>query len=104
MYFGDTFRGNRHYRLCLYHKYAAKHQYPLIKKFLKEKQEEKTMKMKEMVRKVFKHESRGIDGLLVTLGLCIVAILLCVIMKDSLSTFITTIISSLTTKAQGMLG
>ncbi len=41
-----------------------------------------------------KHE--GIDGLLVTVGLCIIALLLCVVMKDKLTTFIGTIVNSLT--------
>lgn len=49
-------------------------------------------------------KSSGIDGILVTAGLCIIALLLCVVMKDSLTTFITTIVESLTTKATGILG
>ncbi len=46
----------------------------------------------------------GIDGILVTVGLCIIALLLCIVMKEQLSTFITTIVGNLTTKAQGILG
>lgn len=49
-----------------------------------------------------KHE--GIDGLLVTVGLCIIALLLCVVMKDKLTTFIGTVVNSLTTKAINILG
>ena len=45
----------------------------------------------------------GIDGILVTVGLCIIALLLCVVMKDSLSTFITTLVSSMTSKATTIL-
>jgi hypothetical protein len=45
----------------------------------------------------------GIDGILVTVGLCIIALLLCVVMKDSLTTFIQTIVSSMQTKATGIL-
>ena len=45
----------------------------------------------------------GIDGILVTVGLCIIALLLCVVMKDSLTTFITTLVNSMTTKAQTIL-
>ncbi|MCQ2539679.1 MAG: hypothetical protein MJ114_04440 [Acetatifactor sp.] len=45
----------------------------------------------------------GIDGILVTVGLCIIALLLCVVMKDSLTSFITTLVSSMTTKAQQIL-
>ena len=33
-------------------------------------------------------QEKGIDGILVTVGLCIIALLLCVVMKDSLTTFI----------------
>lgn len=49
-------------------------------------------------------KSCGIDGLLVTVGLCIIALLLCVVMKDSLTTFITQIVTALQTKAIGILG
>lgn len=46
----------------------------------------------------------GIDGILVTVGLCIIALLLCVVMKDSLETFIQTIVGAMTTEAQRILG
>ncbi len=49
-------------------------------------------------------KSSGIDGLLVTVGLCIIALLLCVVMKDKLEIFIGTIVESLTKKATGILG
>lgn len=45
----------------------------------------------------------GIDGILVTVGLCIIALLLCVVMKDSLETFIRTIVGAMTTEAQRIL-
>lgn len=45
----------------------------------------------------------GIDGILVTVGLCIIALLLCVVMKDSLSGFIKTIVQELTDKASTIL-
>lgn len=45
----------------------------------------------------------GIDGILVTVGLCIIALVLCVFMKDKLSEFITTIVGEMTQKASGML-
>ena len=45
----------------------------------------------------------GIDGILVTIGLCIIALLLCVVMKDSLQVFITTIVDAMTTEAQNIL-
>ena len=59
--------------------------------------------MKNLKNKVLK-KSSGIDGILVTAGLCIIALLLCVVLKDSLTTFITTIVTSLTTKATSILG
>ena len=75
------------------------------------------MKMREMANKVTvkvrmaagrvlqagMKKEYGIDGLLVTVGLCIIALLLCVVMKDSLTTFIETIVTSLTTEAQEVL-
>lgn len=59
--------------------------------------------MKNNKKTVLK-KSSGIDGILVTAGLCIIALLLCVVLKDSLSTFITTIVENLTTRATGILG
>ena len=52
--------------------------------------------------KVLKKE-KGIDGILVTVGLCIIALLLCVVMKDSLTTFIKTLVDAMTVKAQQIL-
>ena len=48
-------------------------------------------------------KEEGIDGILVTVGLCIIALLLCVVMKDSLKTFIETIVASLTSEAKEVL-
>ena len=45
----------------------------------------------------------GIDGILVTVGLCIIALVLCVVMKDSMTSFIQTIVNSLTSEAQKIL-
>lgn len=59
--------------------------------------------MKNLKKKSLK-KSSGIDGILVTAGLCIIALLLCVVLKDSLTTFITTIVTSLTSKATSILG
>lgn len=68
----------------------------------------KVMRLKGNVTRAVKNvvfkKSPGIDGILVTVGLCIIALLLCVVMKDSLSTFISTIIQNMLTKAQGILG
>lgn len=56
-----------------------------------------------LLRRAFKKEP-GIDGILVTVGLCIIALLLCVVMKTSMSSFIQTIVTSLTNEAQKILG
>ena len=45
----------------------------------------------------------GLDGILVTIGLCIIALLLCVVMKDSLTEFIKTIVSAMTDSAKSIL-
>lgn len=48
-------------------------------------------------------QEKGIDVILVTVGLCIIALLLCVVMKDSLTTFIQTIVTAMQTKAADIL-
>lgn len=62
--------------------------------------------MNRLVRAIksclFKKE-KGIDGILVTIGLCIIALVLCVVMKDSLAAFIENITGSMTDKAQEIL-
>lgn len=45
----------------------------------------------------------GIDGILVTVGLCIIALLLCVVMKDSLTGFIQSIVTAMQQKANTIL-
>lgn len=55
-----------------------------------------------VLAKVF-HKESGIDGILVTIGLCIIALVLCVVMKDSLKTFVTTLVDDMTRKAQNIL-
>lgn len=45
----------------------------------------------------------GIDGILVTVGLCIIALLLCVVMKNSLTEFIQSIVTSMTKEASDIL-
>lgn len=49
------------------------------------------------------HREEGLDGILVTVGLCIIALLLCVVMKDTLADFITTIVTAMKTKANSIL-
>lgn len=48
-------------------------------------------------------KDEGIDGILVTVGLCIIALLLCVVMKDSLQKFIENIMEALTREANKIL-
>lgn len=63
-------------------------------------------KWKQIRGKVKEHALRrepGIDGILVTVGLCIIALLLCVVMKDSLTTFIQTIVTAMQSKAADIL-
>lgn len=55
-----------------------------------------------LIRKGMKKEA-GLDGILVTVGLCVIALLLCVVMKDSLTVFIETIVEALTEEAQKIL-
>ena len=55
-----------------------------------------------VVREAMRKEP-GIDGILVTVGLCIIALLLCVVMKDSLKTFVETIVSAMTEEAKEVL-
>lgn len=49
------------------------------------------------------HTEEGVDGILVSIGLCIIALLLCVVMKDALSSFIINLVQSMTTQAQQIL-
>ena len=51
---------------------------------------EKIEKAGRKVREMMFRKEPGIDGILVSVGLCIIALLLCVVMKDSLVTFIET--------------
>ena len=57
---------------------------------------------KKVKAEAMKREA-GIDGILVTVGLCIIALLLCVVMKDSLTGFIQTIVTAMQNKANGIL-
>lgn len=63
----------------------------------------KLQKIREKVREHAMQRELGIDGILVTVGLCIIALLLCVVMKDSLTSFIQTIVTAMQTKAADIL-
>lgn len=60
-------------------------------------------KIKEIFMEKGMRKEPGIDGILVTVGLCIIALLLCVVMKDSLGGFIETIVQAMTDKASTIL-
>ncbi len=60
-------------------------------------------KCEEIKAKCLEAKHPGIDGILVTVGLCIIALLLCVFMKEQLTTFIKTIVEEMTTKASTIL-
>ena len=75
-----------------------------LRLYLESRMEECRERMRKVPQDLMTATDPGIDGILVTVGLCIIALLLCVVMKDSLSTFIQTIVSSMTTKANGILG
>lgn len=60
-------------------------------------------KKNELLSGYLARREPGIDGILVTVGLCIIALLLCVVMKDSLAKFIETIVANLTGKATEIL-
>lgn len=62
------------------------------------------MKAFEIVVKKAMNKEEGLDGILVTIGLCIIALLLCVVMRDSLTEFIKTIVAEMTVSAKNILG
>lgn len=62
------------------------------------------MKNRKTIKEFWMKKDEGIDGILVTVGLCIIALLLCVVMKDSLAGFIETIVEGMTLKANELLG
>lgn len=70
---------------------------------MRAKKERKVMVSREGFKKFLFGKQPGIDGILVTVGLCIIALLLCVVMKDSLTTFIETIVTALQNKANSIL-
>jgi len=73
-----------------------------MRKVMKTKKMERNS-IKSKIRKTAMRKEFGIDGILVTVGLCIIALLLCVVMKDSLAGFIQTIVSAMQEKANTIL-
>ncbi|MBO4750053.1 MAG: hypothetical protein J5546_07015 [Lachnospiraceae bacterium] len=74
-----------------------------LRLYLEDRMEEARERMRRAPQGMLTATDPGIDGILVTVGLCIIALLLCVVMKDSLTSFIQTIVTSMTTKANGIL-
>ncbi len=70
---------------------------------IKEKLVSGMARLKKICTDCLFHKSYGIDGILVTVGLCIIALVLCVVMKDALAGLITDIVKGMTTKAEGIL-
>jgi len=60
-------------------------------------------KVNEWKENLWEKKQPGIDGILVTVGLCIIALVLCVVMKTELESFIKGIVSNMTGKAKQML-
>ena len=60
------------------------------------------MAAERLLEKGMKKEP-GLDGILVTVGLCIIALLLCIVMKNSLTTFIEELVKSMTDEAGKIL-
>ena len=61
------------------------------------------MKLREKMKAILTHKEKGLDGILVTIGLCIISLLLCVILKDRLADFIEVVVESMTTRAKEIL-
>lgn len=60
-------------------------------------------KMGGRIYRAMMNEEEGLDGILVTVGLCIIALLLCVVMRDSLTSFIQTLVTEMTNTAKNIL-
>lgn len=58
--------------------------------------------LKEKVGGLRKH--KGVDGIIVVLFLCIIAVVLCAIFKDQITTFMTGVMRQLTDKANTIIG
>lgn len=57
--------------------------------------------LKEKVGGLRKH--KGVDGIIVVLFLCIIAVVLCAIFKDQITTFMTGVMRQLTDKAKTII-
>ena len=60
-------------------------------------------KVKDGIGGFMRKKFAGVDGILVTIFLCVIAIVLCIIFRDQIKKFITDIMESLLTKSQSIL-
>ncbi len=60
-------------------------------------------KITAKAKETFLRREQGLDGILVTIGLCIIALVLCIVMRDAMGGFITTIVTNMTAKANQIL-
>jgi hypothetical protein len=60
-------------------------------------------KITAKAKETFLRREEGLDGILVTIGLCIIALVLCIVMRDAMGGFITTIVTNMTAKANQIL-
>lgn len=49
-------------------------------------------------------KDKGLDGIIVVIGLMIIALVIMILMKDEISDFISTLVDKMTTKATNILG
>ncbi len=59
------------------------------------------MSIKERIANLRKH--KGVDGVIVTIFLCVIAVVICSIFKDQITTFMTGVMSQLTDKAKAII-
>ena len=55
------------------------------------------------IKRALTNKEGGIDGILVTIGVCIIALVVCVVMKDALAELIKNITGAMSVKAQQIL-
>ena len=54
---------------------------------------------KESFKEFVTKKSEGVDGILVTVGLCIIALVLVIVLKDQLAAYVNQLVSSMTQKS-----
>lgn len=59
------------------------------------------MKIREKIATLRKH--KGVDGIIVVLFLCVIAVVLCAIFKDEINVFMKGIMTQLTDKAKAII-